>query len=412
MASKSAKEYADEYYSTGKKKLDEQHEQQVEQDNAYIQEITDINNKAAQNTADKYQQQIDQAPVASRALYDANALDEAIGKKKLQESMANMGLTDSGLSGSMQTALALQKTRSDAGVRRQEREYVQSLETAIADVWAQTEAANAQLAANRRQTTNDSYNQALSELYNSTATAGATAYAADVEANTKATEQANELAINQAELQIDRENKMAETVQKLMDENDYDYNTAIVLATQMYGGVNTVNADGSTNQDAVKQNQWNANYIAAIGNGFSPSDATIYANAGGGENGETAVYERRIKTAKVDTTALTEFDKGGWWGWITTAAADKKNAENGSQATWNSSIKSTAGKARKNAIKEGLDDSTAEYAAAVAVGQTIKDIIDKDNMTMVYNALCDEFSGTALTAAVAAAGLQAKSVEQ
>lgn len=296
MATKTQKDYTDEYINNGKKALDSQRAAQDEQDAAYIAEAAGITNNAAQQTVNKYQQQIDNAPVASRALYDANALDEAISQKKMQESMANMGLTDSGLTSSMQTALAVQKSRADAGVRRQEREYVQGLETAIADVWAQAEAANAQTALSVRKNTNDSYNQALINLYTNAATAGATAYAADVEADAKAAEQANKLTFEGLKLSVEQQNEMAATVQELMKDG-YSYHTASIMATQMYGGVNTQNADGSTNDASVKQNAWNNNYITAINNGFTETEALVYANAGGGEAGEAAVYENNGKNA-------------------------------------------------------------------------------------------------------------------
>ena len=126
-----------------------------------------------------YQQKIDAAPSMSRPLYDANAINEAVNRKKVQEGMANMGMTDSGLSSSMQTAMAIQKSNADHQVRQQERAYVQDLERAIADVVAQGESTKQAEHARINKETADYYANGIANISASAATAASDAMAAD-----------------------------------------------------------------------------------------------------------------------------------------------------------------------------------------------------------------------------------------
>lgn len=406
-AIKSQKERQDEIYGAGKKELDAQRVGRDETDEQYITQANEINNTAAQKVEDKYRQLIDKAPVASRALYDANALDEAISQKKIQESMANMGLTDSGLTSSMQTALALQKSRADAGVRRQEREYVQGLENAIADMWAQTEAANAQNALSVRKGTADWYNQSLADIYNSSITGGATTYAADVEAKTAAdkikadTEMASAkattalqnniatatanfikegydpataqqmaywmygvdtgTAVNPAmwrksedESAAKLRDKKAEAVQGFM-EDDYDFLTSSVLAAQLYGGT------GNEEQD-----RWADSYTKAISLGYNQTDAILYANAGGGAAGENAIADHALKTASsiVEQLGVSGIDVTS--GWIF------------SKSFWNSPVgdgrEDVAPKVKEllgNELCQNLTPTEKEYTAGLMVAELV-----------------------------------------
>lgn len=52
-----------------------------------------------------------------RELFDRNAVEQAVRQKQLQEVLANMGLTDSGLGRSAQTALTLRRAAADADAR-------------------------------------------------------------------------------------------------------------------------------------------------------------------------------------------------------------------------------------------------------------------------------------------------------
>ena len=95
-----------------------------------------------------YQKKIDRLPQEYGSLYDANAVQEAVGRRQLEERMANMGITDSGLNRTQQTALTVQRGNADAAVRAQQQKAADELTQALNEVLAnaaaqkQTQAAN------------------------------------------------------------------------------------------------------------------------------------------------------------------------------------------------------------------------------------------------------------------------------
>lgn len=95
-----------------------------------------------------YQKKIDRLPQEYRSLYDANAVQEAVGRRQLEERMANMGITDSGLNRTQQTALTVQRGNADAAARAQQQKAADELTQALNEVLAnaaaqkQTQAAN------------------------------------------------------------------------------------------------------------------------------------------------------------------------------------------------------------------------------------------------------------------------------
>lgn len=95
------------------------------------------------NVTGRYQQDIDKADDEYREQFDANAIAEMVGQKKVEERMANMGLTDSGLNRTQQTALSVQKGNADAATRKSKLEYVQELEHLINKAVAEGEAKKA-----------------------------------------------------------------------------------------------------------------------------------------------------------------------------------------------------------------------------------------------------------------------------
>lgn len=158
---------------------------QYEKDNAALKEqINTSLDASAESQAGVYRQEIEQAPLDSRVLYDQNAMREAIDRKKIQESLANMGMTDSGLSSSMQTALTVQKSRADNSVRAAEQQRIRAAESAIDQIFANKEQQKAQKGIEIDQDT-AAYARTRRENANAMATQTATAlHNADVEAAT------------------------------------------------------------------------------------------------------------------------------------------------------------------------------------------------------------------------------------
>lgn len=90
----------------------------------------------------QYQQGAQKAEGDYRAALDRNAVEQAVQQQRLQETLANMGLTDSGLSRSQHTALALQRSKADADTRLARQQTMDGLQSELmrgkAELAAQT----------------------------------------------------------------------------------------------------------------------------------------------------------------------------------------------------------------------------------------------------------------------------------
>lgn len=131
--------YYDEELKEKKKATDEAVAKRKEDDAALKGQINATYDAAAESAAGVYREEMAKAPLDSRALYDQNAMREAIDRKKIQETLANMGMTDSGLSSSMHTALTVQKSRADNQVRADEKERIRAAESEIDRIFANNE---------------------------------------------------------------------------------------------------------------------------------------------------------------------------------------------------------------------------------------------------------------------------------
>ncbi len=176
---KTQQQYYDELYATGKKSLDKQHKTWKETDAATLKQINAGIDKAAKTAAGQYEQRIEAAPLESRALYDQNAVADAVAKKQVQERLANMGVTDSGLNASMQTAMAIQKQKADARVRADEAAKIQAIQNTIDKILSDAEIDKNEQKMQLERNTADRYNAALQNLETSSRQAAATSYAAD-----------------------------------------------------------------------------------------------------------------------------------------------------------------------------------------------------------------------------------------
>ena len=167
---------------------------QYEKDNAALKEQINASlDASAESQAEVYRQEIEQAPLDSRALYDQNAMREAVDRKKIEESLANMGMTDSGLTSSMQTALAVQKSRADSSVRAAERQRIRAAESTIDQIYANKELQKAQkgieidqdtaaYARTRRESANALATQTATSLHNAEVEAATAQYEASLAA--------------------------------------------------------------------------------------------------------------------------------------------------------------------------------------------------------------------------------------
>ena len=196
--------YDTDYYKKSKKEEDKRAEEDIAQKAKDAEERkAQINATLDQSAAAQtgvYEQAIADAPLQSRALYDQNALDEAVNRKKIQETLANMGMTDSGLSSSMHTALTVQKSRADNQVRANQYQTVRAYESAIDQILADTEAQKASAAIEIDQGVADYRIERKAQAETNATNTATSMYNAEVEAATKASEQALEYQNNRAKM--------------------------------------------------------------------------------------------------------------------------------------------------------------------------------------------------------------------
>lgn len=281
---KTQQQYYDEIYAEGKKSLDKLHEQKKTTDAETLKQIEAGIDKATATSTAQYQQRIDAAPLESRKLYDQNAISDAVSKKRVQESLANMGLTDSGLTSSMQTALAIQKQKADATVRRDEAAKVQSYQNAIDQIIADGEAKKSDARISAEKATADWYSGALAELENSSSQAAAEAYAADMDYAAKVYDAQQKYGAQVVKDQNAANEKQQKAMQDTVNgyiEDGYDNLTAMAMANELY-------PTGDAYTDT---------YYAAIRNGYTDAEAKAYAAAGGGDAGDEAVADAALDTA-------------------------------------------------------------------------------------------------------------------
>ena len=176
---KTVQDYYNEQYLPGKASLDQQHKTWQETDANTLQQINESIDRAAKTATGQYQQRIDAAPLESRAQYDQNAVADAVAKKQVQARLASMGVTDSGLNSSMQTAMAIQKQKADAGVRATEAAKIQEAQNQIDKILSDAAISKSEQKTQMERATADRYANALMDLEASSRANAASYYATD-----------------------------------------------------------------------------------------------------------------------------------------------------------------------------------------------------------------------------------------
>lgn len=134
----------DDFY----KSVEEKAKALKEQANAFAKKQKDIINaqydkvNQLQEEAIKSQQEAAQNQYSS--LYDANVVNEMIARKNAEEAISNMGLKDSGLNQTNQTAISIARGNADASVRLQLQAQVDSLSSVLAQYKAENDIARSE----------------------------------------------------------------------------------------------------------------------------------------------------------------------------------------------------------------------------------------------------------------------------
>lgn len=170
---KTAAQYSDEYVKKNKaateQLITERQNANTNMSNQYVQDMNAIVDQNVANSVNKVQGEIDKLPTTYQSAFDANAVQEKINQRKVKKQMSDLGLTDSGLNRTQQTAIALQRSNADASTRQQMNAASFSLKQQIADLYASGESQKAETAATARQNlmqeNQNVYNTFMDKLY-------------------------------------------------------------------------------------------------------------------------------------------------------------------------------------------------------------------------------------------------------
>lgn len=293
-----AKTYDVDYDSIQSKINEKTKQQQAEYEAKRKQAAEDYINRynqaadiASKPVIEGYEQDIAKVPQQYAAGFNANAVQERINAKNVAERMANMGMTDSGLNRTQQTALTLQRGNADARLREQQQNAIDELTRALNEYRAQQSANKLQNAGNIYQQADVDTANNLTSLYNSARDTATNLYGTNVSANTAQEQMAQEAAIAQAERELQErlqaqklqqeaaiaqaERELQQQLQKEQLEHERGQNT-LDRATQKW--LATHSGSSSSGESDVVQSYWMNAYKALLDQGLSSEEAIDQAD--------------------------------------------------------------------------------------------------------------------------------------
>lgn len=351
--------------------------------NALKEQINASLDASAEASVGVYRQEIEQAPLDSRIQYDKNAMREAVDRKKIQESLANMGMTDSGLSSSMQTALTVQKSRADNQVRVAEQQRIRAAESMIDQIFANNEQQKAQkgieidqdtaaYARTQRENAATLATQTATSMYNAEVEAAAQVQAAQVKAQQDAIAREQEWMQEQLSGQQSTAKLRSDYVKMLMtrEDNPLDADTAWKEAYRAY-----------PDTPVMSQAQYGY-YLQHLNSGYNNTAAMAAASA----------YATGTDVSEAMEAAYEEELRGVGLAGLRTIK------------TSNSELASLASiqNAHRSMVQIGLSKDTAAYS----VGCRLYSIASDANADQIGQLLAQCFTGAQLEAALLGAGLE------
>lgn len=240
--------YYDDHYNKNLKKTQDEIKKQQAQNtatsNAYVADLNAIVDKNISNSVNKVQGEIDKLPTQYQSGFDANAIQQKINERQVAERMANMGMTNSGLNRTQQTAINIQRSNADAALRTQINSATNSLKQQIADLYASGESQKAENSAKARYDL-EQKNQAVYENMMNNLSSNASAYE---KAMIEAEQEQEKWYLNNGyaknsngQWQYVGKNRNSKTF--TMDEYDSALETAIGLYNPDYGAKDPQNAN-------------------------------------------------------------------------------------------------------------------------------------------------------------------------
>lgn len=305
---KSIQEYVDSLYNQGLNNANNLKEQRTQADEAFIKQVQDAIDKSTASAAKPYQTQIEQLPSQYQKLVDTNAVQELVNRRQVQEAMANMGLTDSGLNRTQQTAIAIQRGNADAAARLEQQQKTQELQDKIAQLMESGAAQKQQQEAAIRNDSANWYNSLLGDMYNNAVNMGYNQYNTDVAREDENKRWAEQLRQNELDrqAQLDAAKEQAAAAQKQAE-----------LEAQQQAFENTMKiVDAMNKADASQEDIYS--YLASAGyvkNGTST--ATLDQ-----KTKDSAYYRGNYLAGKISAGKMTKQE----------AVADIVNSFNGNTA--------------------------------------------------------------------------------
>ncbi|MBQ4153864.1 MAG: hypothetical protein IJE01_01525 [Clostridia bacterium] len=158
------------YNSKFQKNAEQQHKVYADKNNAagtaYVNDMNTVIDANTQRATEKIEGQISALPQHYQSGYESNAIQQKINERQLAERMANMGLTNSGLNRTQQTAINIQRSNADAAITRQKNAAMASLRSQIADVIANANSEKNTLAAQSKYDTATRNNEMYASFMN------------------------------------------------------------------------------------------------------------------------------------------------------------------------------------------------------------------------------------------------------
>ena len=258
-----------EQEKNNKSKLDEQLKTSDSNFEAQKSQVTSTINKEIDDTKSSYDD-----------LYQENAVQKIVNEREISENMANLGLTDSGLNRTQQTAVQLSYANNKNKLDVSRQKAVDNLTAQLAEKISQIDISKSQAAQNIRDTWNQQNSTNALNLYN-----------ADVEAETDRYEAEQEqiAATNKAE-----QERIATTNKALIEAGTAKYKADTEAETARYKAYYSAQQKILTEQ--AKAEKENSYIIKANG-------ATLSYDFQGSlkDNGVTVIYGNDGKTTYVDT---------------------------------------------------------------------------------------------------------------
>ena len=151
----------------------------IPQDAAYIAANNSAVDQSTAAALKPYETRMEQLPEEYRKQYDYNAVEELVRQKQVAETMANLGLTDSGLNRTQQTAIAVSRGNADAAARLSQQEKTQELQDKMDQLKATGEIQKQQTAAEVKANSQAWLNNLQSAAYENAVNRGTALYEAE-----------------------------------------------------------------------------------------------------------------------------------------------------------------------------------------------------------------------------------------